>query len=217
VPQLLHLDSSADLHSSTSRELTADFAAEWSSLGASYSVIRRDLHTDPLPHIPTDELHWAPRLRTTGRPVPTAADRLQSELIEEVVRADAVVVGAPMYNWSIPSTLKAWIDYIHVPGITTSFDSETMPLAGKPMVVVTSRGNQYGPGTPDELIDHQIPPLRQVFGTALGMDVTFVRAELTLAERVPAMAAWIETSHSNAETARSEVVALARHIAMQLS
>ncbi|MFD7010643.1 FMN-dependent NADH-azoreductase [Rhodococcus jostii] len=213
MPKLLHVDSSADLHSSTSRELTARFAAEWSSSGAEYSVARRDLHTSPLPHIPTNELHWAPRLRTNGRPVPVEADALQRELIEELIGADVVVIGAPMYNWSIPSTLKAWIDYIHVPGITTTFDAVTEPLAGKPVIVVTSRGDQYGPGTPDELIDHQLPPLQQVLGVALGMDVTFVRAELTLAARIPAMASWVDTSQSNKAIAQHEVVDLARRFA----
>ncbi len=145
--------------------------------------------------------------------MPVEADALQRELIEELIGADVVVIGAPMYNWSIPSTLKAGIDYIHVPGITTTFDAVTEPLAGKPVIVVTSRGDQYGPGTPDELIDHQIPPLQQVLGVALGMDVTFVRAELTLASRVPAMASWVDTSQSNKATAQHEVVDLARQFA----
>jgi len=210
VPQLLLIDSSADVHSSTSRELTARFASEWSTFGPENSVIRRDLHANPLPHIPTDELHWAPRLRNPERPVPVEADELQRELVEELIESDVVVIGAPMYNWSIPSALKAWIDYIHVPGTTSTFDSVTEPLAGKPAIVVTSCGNQYGPGTPEELVDHQIPPLRQVLAVALGMDVTFVRAELTLASRVPPMASWINASQANKAAAHREVVALAQ-------
>jgi len=201
VPNLLHIDSSADLAGSTSRNLTARFAQAWSLLSHDHSITRRDLHLDPPPHLPTNVLHWAAHLRTAQETVPVNADQLQQQLIGELLNADVVLIGAPMYNWSLPSTLKAWIDYIHVPGQTAPYDTPTQPLAGKPVIVVSSRGDQYGPETPNASADHEIPALRQVLGVALGMDVHVVVAELTLAARVPALAALAAQATASLESA----------------
>ena len=134
MPQLLQLDSSADLVNSTSRALTARFADTWRDLGPEHTVVVRDLHADPLPHLPTSALHWAPRLRTASETAPPEAEGLQHKLIDELTSAAVVVVGAPMYNWAVPSTLKAWIDYVHVLGLTAPIDGPTRPFAGKPIV-----------------------------------------------------------------------------------
>ncbi|MDJ0395773.1 NAD(P)H-dependent oxidoreductase [Rhodococcus sp. G-MC3] len=212
MPQLLHLDSSADLDSSVSRSVTALFSDVWHSLGADNSVIYRDLHRTPPPHLPSAAMHWAPHLRTPNEVAPPEAEALQKELIDELVSADVVLIGAPMYNWSIPSTLKAWIDYIHVPGITVPFDSPTRPLEGKPVVVVSSRGNQYGPGTPDFGADHTVAQLQQVLGVALGMEVFVVTVDLTLANRVPAMAPLVPQAANSLADARSAVTGLATRL-----
>lgn len=208
MPTLLHVDSSADLTGSVSRVLSARFAAGWTGLGPDYLVVRRDLHTDPLPHLPTSALHWAPELRSSSETVPPDAAALQNRLIQEVIDADTVVVGAPMYNWSVPSTLKAWIDYLHVPGITSPFAEQTQAFAGKPIVLISSRGDRYGPGTDN--VDLQLPVLEQVFGKALGMRLSLVVAELTLAERIPAMAALRPQAAAGLEAAIATIDQLAQ-------
>lgn len=210
MPQLLHLDSSADLSRSISRRVTAHFSDAWHSIGTDHSVIRRDLHVNALPHLPTSALHWAPHLRTADEAVDAAAEALQVELIEELISADVVLIGAPMYNWSIPSTLKAWIDYVHVLGTTVPFDTRTQPLAGKPVVIVSSRGNTYAPGSGNEANDHTVPPLVQVLGVSMGMDVSVITAELTLAQRIPAMAPLIEQGDASLRAARESLTELAR-------
>ena len=98
MPSLLHLDSSADLQHSTSRALTEHFADAWRARGSEYTVVRRDLHRDPLPHLPTNALHWAPRLRLAGEVPDPRAEELQQTLIAETLAADAIVIGAPMYH-----------------------------------------------------------------------------------------------------------------------
>lgn len=189
MPRLLHLDSSADVTSSTSRAVTATFAEAWRARGEGYDVVYRDLHATPPPHLPDAALHWAPRLRLPDTAVDVAAQQLQDELISELVEADALLVGAPMYNWSLPSSLKAWIDHIHVLGVTTPFDKPpTQPLAGRPAVLVVSSGAAYGEGSPTAGWDHATPALELLFGQALGMQVNVITVELTLAERIPAMA-----------------------------
>lgn len=175
---LLHLDSSADLTGSVSRRLTARFADAWAALG--HDTVRRDLFTEQPPHLPSNVLHWAPSLRAAGTSVDPAHERYQKELVGELLAADVVLVGAPMYNWSVPSTLKAWIDWIHVSGMTApSRPEDPGPLAGKPVVIASGRGLAYGPESGN--VDHELAALNQLFSGSMKMTVYPVLAELTLA------------------------------------
>lgn len=209
---LLHIDSSMDDVSSVSRGLTARFAAAWAAKDGERAVVRRDLHADPVPHLTSPASHWAPHLRAGVEP-PAAESRLQAELIAQVDTSDLIVIGAPMYNWSIPSTLKAWLDHLHVPGWTAPFDEVTMPFGRKPVVVVSSRGDRYGPGTPNPDADHEIPALRQILAVALGMDVTFVVRELTLASTIPAMAELVPAAEAAQQAAERAIDDLADRLA----
>ncbi|MFI5953705.1 FMN-dependent NADH-azoreductase [Cryptosporangium sp. NPDC051539] len=197
MPHLLHLDSSADLAGSRSRALTAAFAKAWAARGDDHTITYRDLHTEPLPRLSTPALHWAPRLRRPEETAPEADEALQQAILDELFAADVLLVGAPMYNYSPASTLKTWIDYIHVPGTTFTFDDvPSQPMAGRAAVVVTSAGGSYVEGSPTESWDHLTPVLQIVLGTALGMDVTVISTELTLAPRIPDLAA--QVPHSEA-------------------
>jgi FMN-dependent NADH-azoreductase len=213
VPTLLHLDSSADLQHSRTRALTARFAEVWRTAGPDHLVIRRDLHRDALPHFPDPALHWPPRLRPADAAPPVEAETLQRELTEELTDAEVLLVGAPLYNYSIPSTLKAWLDYIHIPGVTAPFDGPTQPLAGRPAVVVTSQGAVYDPGTPQEGWDHAVPMLEIVLGASLGMAVTVVTVPLGLAETVPALADQRERAAAEFTAAHETLAALATKLA----
>jgi len=96
----------------------------------------------------------------------------EADLIGELLGADVLLVGAPLYNYSVPSSLKAWIDNVHVPGRTAPFvDAPTQPMAGRPAVIVSSRGASYDAGSPTEGWDHAVPMLELILGTALGMSV----------------------------------------------
>ncbi|WP_368499169.1 FMN-dependent NADH-azoreductase [Herbiconiux sp. A18JL235] len=208
MAHLLHLDSSADPERSRSRSITRAFADAWIAAAPGNTVTHRDLHRDPLPHIPDAALHWPARLRPPGAVPPADAEALQESLIAELVSADAVVVGAPMYNYSLPSSLKAWVDYIHVPGVTAPFDVDSQPLAGRPAVIVTARGASYDPGSPTDGWDHTVPPLQLILGTSLGMEVTVVATSLTLADSVAALAAELPRSQAELETALAEAAEL---------
>lgn len=211
MPTLLHLDSSADLRHSRTRALTAAFADVWRAAGPDNLITRRDLHRDALPHLPDPALHWPPRLRPAGAAPPREAETLQRELIEELVSADVLLIGAPLYNYSVPSTLKVWLDNIHVPGVTAEFDGPGQrPLAGRPAVIVTSQGATYDEGTPTEGWDHEVPVLRLLLGTALGMDVTVVTVPLGLADLLPALADQRERAAADYAAAHETLTALAR-------
>jgi FMN-dependent NADH-azoreductase len=189
MPTLLHIDSSADLAHSRSRALTAAFADAWRARGPEYTVTRRDLHTSPLPHLETSALHWAAADRTAEESVDPAAEALRRSVIDELLAADVVVVGAPLYNYTVPSSLKAWIDRIHVPGVLApANEGDAQPLAGRPVVTVVSRGATYDAGTPSEHWDHGSPVLELILGNALGMKHYPITVSATLADRLPALA-----------------------------
>jgi FMN-dependent NADH-azoreductase len=196
MPSLLHIDSSAGLTHSRSRALTAAFADAWRARGPEYTVVRRDLHTDQLPHLESSALHWAAADRTADETVAPEADALRQQVIDELLAADVVVIGSPLYNYTVPSTLKAWIDRVHVPGVLAG---DVQPLAGRPVVTVVSRGATYDAGTPTEGWDHGSPVLQLILGTALGMKHYPVTVSATLADRLPDLAPLAE--HADAEFA----------------
>jgi FMN-dependent NADH-azoreductase len=219
VPHLLHLDSAAALKNSRSRELTAAFADAWRAHGHDCTVTYRDLHRDPLPHLADAVLHWPPHLRPAGAAAAepaalAAAGALQDKLIGELLAADVLLVGAPLYNYSVPSTLKAWLDHVHVPARTAPFvDAPTQPMAGKPAVVISSRGASYDAGSPSEGWDHAVPVLEIILGTALGMQVEVITTSLTLAETVPALAPMLDRSRAELAAAHKAAAAAATRLA----
>lgn len=190
MPVLLRLDSSADLVRSRTRVLTRAFAEAWQARGGDHTVVTRDLHREPLPHLTQTAQHWPEPLRA-GELLDASRQSLQSEVIAELLAADVVLIGAPMYNYSMPSTLKAWIDLIHVPALTAPFDTATQPMKGRAAVVISARGAAYDAGTTQADWDHVTPPLALVLGEGLGMNVRIITVDRTLADRVPALDAGI--------------------------
>lgn len=175
--KLLQIDSSART-SSVTRRLTAKFAAEWIENHPDGEVIHRDLSVTALPLITDD---WsAVHLEESKL---TAAQRsylsTSDELIKELQAADTVVIGAPMYNFTISSTLKAWIDQIVRIGKTFGYGPNGPQglLGKKRVVVITARGGAYEKGTRRETWDFQEPYLRQILGFLGLADVTFIHAE----------------------------------------
>jgi FMN-dependent NADH-azoreductase len=201
MPHLLHLDSSADLDFSRSRAIGGTFVEAWLAADPQNTVTHRDLHTAPLPHLADASLHWPAHARPEGSNPPVEAEALQAELIVELLAADVLLVGAPLYNYSMPSTLKAWIDYIHVPGVTAG---EEQPLAHRPAVIISSRGASYDDGSPTAGWDHAVPALQLILGESLGMPVTVITTSLTLAEVVPALADQAERSREELALAHDE-------------
>ncbi len=205
MAHLLHLDSGADAEHSLSRSLTATFAQAWPG-----SRTYRDLHGHPLPHLEHSALHWLPADRPAGL-VPPGAAELEQELLDEVTLADVLLIGAPLYNYSMPSTLKAWIDRIHLPGVTTG--AATMPHAGKHAVLVSPRGLAYEPGDPLAGRDHAVPPLQLVLGDALGMHVHVVTVSYTLADAMPDLEVHADRFHRELARAHEDLARLAAELA----
>lgn len=210
MPTLLSLESSsATPRSSVSRRLTRVFVDAWLGRGDDFLVVGRDLHAVPLPHLPDAGLHWVAGERTEDENPDPAAEALQAQLLRELDAADVVLIGAPLYNWSMPSSLKAWVDHVHVVGATVPPESAPQSQSGKPVVLVSPRGLEYGEGTELAGRDYAVPALEQVLGAAMGMVVTSVTVELTLAGRLPELSADIQRSKENELRAREELRKLA--------
>ncbi len=163
--KLLHIDSSALGTQSVTRELSAAVAARWRETVPGLQVEYRDLDAEPIPHL-------------TGRSLAKAdpAESADAErIMEQFLSADVIVIGAPMYNFGIPSTLKAWVDRIAVAGKTFRY-TERGPeglAKGKRAIVASGRGGVYSGAEGD----FQETYLRHLLGFIGVTEVEFVRAE----------------------------------------
>jgi FMN-dependent NADH-azoreductase len=177
MSQVLVLTSSALGDASVSNQLVQAIVAKLRRRDPDLRVTRRDLGSSPIPHLTPDSasilLGTAPA--NAGQ---AAALALSDELVAELKAADTLVIGAPMYNFGIASTLKAWFDHVLRGGVTFRY-GETGPvglLLGKRAIVIESRGGMYSEGPAREM-DAQEPHLRVLLNFIGITDVTFVRAE----------------------------------------
>jgi FMN-dependent NADH-azoreductase len=184
--KLLHIDSSILGENSVSRDLSAHIVRTLTAENPAITITHVDLATSPLAHLSGAHLAAA-----HGAPV---ADEMKADLaagqkaLEDFLAADVVVVGAPMYNFSVPSQLKAWIDRLAVAGKTFSYSSGKGPeglCGGKKLIIASSRGGLFSEGTPAAALDHQEAYLKTLFGFLGVTDISFIRAEgLAMGEEV---------------------------------
>ncbi len=176
--KLLHVDSSILGQGSVSRALSAEIVAALRERAPGSTVTYRDLGAAPVGHLSGAHLAAA---QGAAPEAPALREDLAAgqEALAEFLAADIVVIGAPMYNFGVPSQLKAWIDRLAVAGKTFRY-TEKGPeglAGGKTVIVASSRGGLYGPETPTAFLDHQESYLRGIFGFFGISDVRFVRAE----------------------------------------
>lgn len=164
--KVLHIDSSALGSASASRELTAAVVRQLRADSPHVEVSYRDLDAQPLPHFTG---------ATLAKSDPAEAE-LAKTVLDEFLAADVVVIGAPMYNFSLPSTLKAWIDRIAVAGVTFRYTANGPEglAGGKRAIVASTRGGVYGDASP---ADFQEAYLRQVFAFIGIPSIEILRAE----------------------------------------
>ena len=212
---LLHIDTSLfSQNASASREVTAIFRKEWKAQNPNGTVIYRDLAAEPLPHLDAvgaSSVHVPP---TDHTPEQAAAFTLRDTLAKEIEQADLILIGAPMYNFTIPSTLKTWLDQVIIAGRTVG---ETPSAKGTPTVVVASRGGSYAPGTPREGFEFVQNYLEKALGDFLGLDVEFIVPELTAARTNPAMAGLIEKADASRAKAHENAAAKAKELTSRLA
>ncbi|WP_200302933.1 FMN-dependent NADH-azoreductase [Streptomyces adelaidensis] len=213
---LLHLDSSAfPAGASTSRTVTETFRKAWEDQHPGGTVIYRDLHAAPVPHISADAHTAGFADPATHTPEQAAAFAEREKLIAELEQADAILIGAPMYNFSIPSTLKAWLDNVVLMGRTAM--AEDSKVKGTPVTVVASRGGSYAAGTPREPFEYVQNYLTAVLSDALALDVDFIVPELTMAPHNPAMSELIPLAEASRTKALDDAAHKAKSLAERLA
>jgi FMN-dependent NADH-azoreductase len=172
MSRLLHIDTSIKGPQSVTRRLSARAADRWRAVHPGGDVHYRDFAVDPVPHLDADGL---------------LAPERSLALIDEIKQADTVLLGLPLYNFGPPSTVKAWVDHLIVPGVSFDPESGQGLLGDTELVVLAARGGGYGPGTPRAGWDHAEAWLPH--GLAMtGLVPRFITAELTMADDNPAMA-----------------------------
>lgn len=175
--KLLHIDSSPLAANSVSRQLTRAIVDQWVATRPGTTVEHLDLAVNAPGHLDQQSLGFRLGADAAGlSDTQQRENRLSEQLVSQFLAADVVVVGAPMYNFSVPSQLKAWIDRIAQAGRTFRYTA-TGPeglAKGKTVIVASTRGGMYGD---DAVADHQESYLLTVFGFLGVTDVRIVRAE----------------------------------------
>ncbi|MGA2058383.1 MAG: FMN-dependent NADH-azoreductase [Bradyrhizobium sp.] len=178
MKKLLHIDSSVLGSHSVSRQLSAAIVDRLRQTAPNLEIVYRDLSTTPLSHL--SGAHLAAAQGATNPDAALAQELAAGQtVLDEFLAADTVVLGAPMYNFTIPSQLKAWIDRIVVAGQTFKYDAQgPKGLAGdKRVIVAISRGGFYGAGTPAAALEHLESYLRGIFGFIGVTKLEFISAD----------------------------------------
>jgi FMN-dependent NADH-azoreductase len=187
MAHLLHIDSSIQGERSVSRSLTAHAAAAWRAAHPDGTVTYRDLGSHPLPHLDSESglARMVPPEQHT--PAQAASWELTKQVVDQVLAADTVLLGLPVYNFGPPSSVKSWVDHLVAPGLSVDRATMTGMLGGRDLLVLEARGGGYAPGTPREGWDHAEPWLPHALSLT-GLEPRFIIAELTLADVNPQMA-----------------------------
>jgi FMN-dependent NADH-azoreductase len=175
MPALLAIEVSPRHEFSTSRKLTTHFIDRWKAEHPGSAVVVRDLMKTPPPFV---DLAWIGGAFSPGdqhSPESAAAIRVSDELVAELKAADHIVIGTPMFNFSIPAVLKAYIDQIVRVGVTVSPNNVGL-LTGKKATVILASGGNFSPGSPVEKYNQASGYLRQVLGWIGISDVEVILA-----------------------------------------
>jgi FMN-dependent NADH-azoreductase len=175
--RILHIDASVLGDHSVSRQVSAAVVRNLVSANPGAEVLRRDLAAHPLCHLAGHHL----AALHGDEPAPHLAADIAAgrAALDEFLAADTVVIGAPMYNFTLPTQLKAWIDRLLIAGRTFRYTANGPEglAGGKRVIVAVSRGGIYAPGTPSAAAEHVESYLRTVFGFIGVTDLTFVAAD----------------------------------------
>jgi len=179
MPALLHIDSSPRA-ASISNRLAAAFVRRWQERNPMGTVVHHNTTLEKIPYI--DEAAIKAFFTSPDALSPTQKQLLaySDKLVDELLAADVIVLGVPMWNLGIPASLKAWIDMIVRAGRTFAFTEQGIkPLLapGKKVYVISARGGAYPDGTPAKAFDQQEPYLRTILGFLGLADVEFIYAE----------------------------------------
>ncbi|MFH7026040.1 MAG: FMN-dependent NADH-azoreductase [Heteroscytonema crispum UTEX LB 1556] len=180
MAHILHIDSSPRGDRSFSRQFSQEFLSSWKAANPDDTLTYRDVGRNPVPHVDESWIAAAFTPPPARTPELNEAIKTSDALVDEFLAADRYVFGVPMYNFNIPSTLKAYIDQIVRVGRTFAVTEQggfQGLVEGKKMLIVTARGGSFTPGSPAAPYDFQEPFLRTLFGFLGITDISFIHVE----------------------------------------
>ena len=202
MSSLLVIEVSPGGEHSVSRGITSEFVSAWSAKNAGGKVITRDLATNPVPHLDGEAIFAGYTPEDSRSEGMVAKHAFRNELIKEITGVDHIVISTPMWNWSVPSVLKAYIDQIIIPGVLDG--SGAAGLTGKKVTIVVAQGGSYAEGAPRHGWDYETGYLKLVANALGATDVELILAELTLAGVVPGMESLIGKKEESIAAAKAQ-------------
>ena len=196
---LLYITVSPQGDNSRSRGVAEAFLSTHKKISPNTKIVTLDLNEHPVPHLDSETLiaGYVPEDQRT--PSQKKKHQYRLGLIDQIVKADEILLASPMWNWNVPSVLKAYIDQLIVPGF---FDNNTKKLAGKKVTVALACGGSYSPDSWHPEWDYETGYLKHIF-TALGStDVEVIRTEWCLAGIVPGMEQFIDKKEESFKDAK---------------
>lgn len=199
MSSLLHIEVSPGGENSVSRTVSAEFVAAWKEKNPEGNVISRDLNANPVPHLDGEAI-FAGYMAEADRSKEMATKfNYRLGLIKEITGVTDILISTPLWNWNVPSVLKAYIDQIIIPG--TLDGSGADGLKGKKVTIVIAQGGSYAQGAPRHGWDYATGYLKLVANALGATDVEVIIAELTLAGVVPSMESLIPLKEASIATA----------------
>ena len=181
MSQVLHIDTSVHTVNSVSRRLSAAIVDKLKASDKNLNVTYRDLSENPIPHLTLPVLNaFAHSADSSSLSSEQQIDLAESnKVLDEFLAADTIVIGVPLYNYSVPSTLRAWIDRIVVAGKTFRYTATGVEglATGKRVIVGLARGGNYSEGSPFQQHEHAETYLRSVFALVGINDIETIVAE----------------------------------------
>ena len=199
MSSLLHVEVSPS-GSSVSKSIAQDYLAAWSAAHPGGEVAHRDISGNVVPHLDIEAIMAVRTPVAEHTPSMNAKYEYRKELIAELLGADEILISSPMWNWSIPSALKAYFDQVIMSGALDA--SMNRGLAGKKVTFIVAHGGSYAPGAPKASWDFETGYLKLVANALGATDVQLIAAEFTLAGISPAMSDFVDAKAASIEAAR---------------
>lgn len=203
MPSLLYVSASPQGDNSKSRNVADEFLKVYEKSHPNTKVISRDLNANPIPHLDGEAIYAGYVPEDQRAPTMQKKHQYRLDLIKEITSVDEILISTPMWNWNIPSVLKAYIDQIVMVGALDPYGNKK--LAGKKVTIIIATGGAYGTGSHHPEWDFESPYLKHIFSVLGSDDVEIIRTEYTLAGVAPGMESLVDKKEQSFNDAKAAV------------